>query len=155
MLPWEALGKGGQGGPLQDMESPHCAGDMSPPGEVAGRGPIYLPWSSCVPLVMERGDAETGAKETGETPCGLTGPSEGPRYQYVYWEETGVAVSGEDGQWWPWRSRVLVPSPSCPHPFSSMSSQVRAGPGGIPVLGAHTSPLGPWVLRGVFVKRSH
>ena len=39
-----------------------------------------------------------GAKEIGETPSELSGLSEGPCDQYVYWEETGVAVSGEDGQ---------------------------------------------------------
>lgn len=38
-----------------------------------------------------------GAKEIGETPSGLSGLSEGPRDQYVYWEETGAAISGQDG----------------------------------------------------------
>lgn len=46
----------------------------------------------------------------------------------------------------------MTPGQPCPSPFSSLSTQGWAGLGGIPLLGARTSWLGPWVLRGV--KRS-
>lgn len=45
-------------------------------------------------LLCPFGDGE--AKEIGETPSGLPGHSEGPCDQYVYWEETGVAILGAD-----------------------------------------------------------
>lgn len=42
----------------------------------------------------------------------------------------------------------MNPWQPCTSPFSSLSTQGWAGPGAIPLLGARTSSLGPWVIRG-------
>ena len=46
----------------------------------------------------------------------------------------------------------MTPAQPCPGLFSFLSAQGRAGPGGIPLRGVWTSPLGPCVLQGL--KRS-
>lgn len=78
--------KGGGGGPLQDGGVPAGLGTrpLQQPREVV------LPH----PFGDEAGEMlRPGAKESGES-----GLSEGPHDQSVYWEETGVAFSGEGGQ---------------------------------------------------------
>lgn len=98
---------------------------------------------------MEGRDAETRAKETEENTIGrppqpgLSCLSEGLCDQYVYWEETGVALSGESNA-----GRTAVT-------LVSLSLLLPVGPGqgwpwGNSPPGSPDLSLHPWVLQGVW-----